>query len=90
MRKIISFPNAAGSLTFQATKREAWLLSFRDSRTVLQKGGNWVDESSAYKMDVTTVHCGCIMCAQRIKNSGVKRCGKSCKLNKPRSGAFFL
>lgn len=32
----------------------------------------WVDESSVYKVGVTTVHCGCIMWAQRIKNSGVR------------------
>lgn len=49
----------------------------------------WVDESSAYKVDVTTVHCGYSMCAQRIKNSGVKWCGKSCKLTKPALGVFL-
>lgn len=50
----------------------------------------WVDESPAYKVDVTAVPCGYMMCARRIKNLGVKRWGKSCKLNKPCFGGCFL
>ena len=60
--KAISFLNSAGFLTCQATKREVWLLSFWDSQPNAFTGKKkkkrrrkklWVDESSAYKVDVT-------------------------------------
>lgn len=92
MHKIISFLNSTGSLSRQATKREKldWCRFEIVSQMVIEKRKPWVDESFAYKVDVTTVHCVYIMCTQRIKNSGVKWCGKSCKLNKLCLGVFPL
>lgn len=66
-------------MTCQAAKREAWLLPFCDGRPngFTKERKLWVDESSAYKVGVTAVHCGYVKYAQRIRNSGMKLCGRS-------------
>lgn len=73
--KRTSFLHSAWSLTTKRLQREK--MGCCHSETVSQmvftkERKLWVDESSVYKVDVTTVHCGYIMCAQRIKNSGVR------------------